>query len=312
MPAPSPRFEAPTFEPLFVESLTSYVTLKCRAYRVRREDVFDVAQEALTTIYASVRMFRPEKGSFDAWARGVAMNVIRRHSRDAKRYGDRFSEYYPNVHDYAAHEPSPERCAQRTQARDAISNALENLTAQQASIVVSFDVDDMSHAEIGEEVGISAAASQQCHQRAHKRLARCIDKDLLSVMPPSLASCDDLPVNKAESSWFERSHYVGQIAALLMAVFCVSSLNSPTINESTVMENRVLDQMQAVVMYRLDQLPVHHDAPSVKPEPASLPSVPVVSVPTRISDKRTLVHDLAPLPPYKHVPRSDDHHLRGR
>lgn len=311
MPAPTLRFEGPTFDPAFVQSITNYVVINACRYRVRRADVFDVAQDALARIVANVGSFQPEKGTFDTWARGVALNVIRRHSRDAKRYGDRFSEYYPNVHDYAAHEPSPERCAQRTQARESISNALNNLTTQQACVVVSFDVDDMPYAEIGKELGISAGASQQCHERARNRLARCIHKDLLSVMPPSLASCDDLPVNETRSRWTECSHYVGQLAALIMAVLCVSSLNSSTMYESTVMETRVLDQAQAVVMYRLDQPTVHLDAPNVKPQPASLPSVPAVSVTTRSADKRTYVQDLAPLPPYKHDPASDDHLLFG-
>lgn len=311
MPAPAPRFEVPTFEPLFVESLTSYVTIKCREYRVRREDVFDVVQEALTKIVASVGSFRPEKGGFDTWAHGVALNVIRRHLRRAKRYESRFSAYHSNVDDYATHAPSPERCAQRKQAQSAISNVMGKLTAQQANVVVLFDIDDLPHMEIGNELGITEAASHVCHKRARKQLALCLDREILSVMPPSLASCEDLPVNDTRSRWTERSHYAGQLAALFMAVFCLSALNSSTMHESTVMETRVLDPVQSAVMYRLEKPSVLLDAPNVKPEPASLPSVPAVSVTTRSADKRTYVQDLAPLPPYKHDPASDDHLLYG-
>ena len=114
MPATAKRFEVPTFEPSFVERITSYITLKCREYRVRREDVFDVVQEALTKIVASVGSFRPEKGDFDTWARGVARNVIRRHLRRTKRYGARFSQYCPKVQDYPSHESSPERDRNRS------------------------------------------------------------------------------------------------------------------------------------------------------------------------------------------------------
>lgn len=319
MPAPSLRFEAPTFEPLFVESLTSYVTLKCREYRVRREDVFDVAQEALTTIFASVRMYRPEKGDFDTWARGVARNVIRRHLRRAKRYGDHFSEYHPNVHDYPSHESSPERCAQRKQARSAISNALGKLTAQQTSVVISFDVDEMSHIEIANDLDITQDASQMCHKRAHIRLARCLDRELLSVMPPFVTSCNEPSSGKDAvsskengSRWPERAHYVGQLAALVMAFLGASSLNSSTIHESTTGEARVHDLAKNDAMYRYDEPVVHRDAPSVKPEPAQMTSVRDVSTPTRAVDKRTHVQDLAPLPPFKPKPNGSDHRLRGR
>jgi RNA polymerase sigma factor (sigma-70 family) len=311
MPAPAQRFEVPTLEPTFLASITDYITATCRAYHVKRTDVVDVVQEVLTKIVANIGSFQPKKGDFDTWARGVALNVIRRHLRHAKRYGSRFSEYHPNVDDYATLAPSPERCTQRKQAQCAISNAMGKLTQQQVNVVVLFDIDDLPHMEIGNELGITEAASHKCHKRARKQLALCIDRELLSVMPPFLTSCDDSMVNKTGSPWLERSHYVGQLAALLMTAFCLSSLNSSTMHESTVMETRVLDPVQSAVMYRLEKPSVLLDAPNVKPEPASLPSVPAVSVTTRSADKRTYVQDLAPLPPYKHDPASDDHLLFG-
>jgi RNA polymerase sigma-70 factor (ECF subfamily) len=321
MPAPALRFEVPTFEPTFVESITNYITSTCRAYRVRREDVFDVVQEALTKIVASVGSFRSEKGDFDTWARGVALNVIRRHLRRAKRHGARFSAYPSNVDDYATHAPSPERCAQRKQAYHSISNALKNLTAQQASVVVLFDIDDLSHKEIGNDLDITVAASHMCHTRAHKRLAQCLDRELLSVMPPSLTGCND-PGSSSEigSRWTERSHYVGQIVATILAFLVFIPLSqTPQMRVSTTGETRVLGPIQTVVMYRSDERSVVHDepsvfrdAPSVKPEPASLSSVRVVSTPAKVADKPTYVQDLAPLPPYKHIPDALDHRLSDR
>lgn len=327
MPAPSLRFEAPTVEPLFVESLTSYVTLKCREYRMRREDIRDVVQEALTTIFASIRLFRPDKGDFDTWARGVALNVIRRHLRRAKRYGARFSEYHPNVHDYATHAPSPERCVQRKQARCSISNAMKILTAQQASVVVLFDIDDLSHKEIGNDLDISEAASHMCHKRAHERLARCLDRELLSVMPPSLTGCNetisfDEPIapNNIVSRWTERSHYTGQIVASIVAfLMFVPSCFEPQIHESKSSDARVLAPVEPVVMYRSDEpADVHdeqavlHDAPIGKPVPASLTSVRVVPTPTTVVGKPASVWQYVPRLSHKHEPSTADHRPNGR
>lgn len=307
MPVPALRLEEPTFR----EGIANYVTTKCRVLRVPRVDVDDLIQESLFHIVAKVSTFRPEKSEFEQWARGIAWNVIREYSRRAKLYFALFADYHPNVDDYAAQEPSPERCARQNQARCAIETAAKGISSQQTQVLVLHAVDDMSHGEIGRELCISEAMSQKDYQRARNHLARCFSGKAFSVMPLSLASCDDLPVNETRSRWTERSHYAGQLAALIMAVFCVSSLNSSTMYESTVMETRVLDPVQSVVMYRLDQPTVHLDAPNVKPEPASLPSVPAVSVTTRSADKRTYVQDLAPLPPYKHDPASDDHLLFG-
>jgi RNA polymerase sigma factor (sigma-70 family) len=327
MPVPALRFEVPTFEPSFVESIKSYITLKCREYRVRREDVFDVVQEALTKIVACVGSFRPEKGDFDTWARGVALNVIRRHLRRAKRHDARFSAYHSNVDDYATHAPSPERCVQRKQAHRSISNAMKNLTAQQASVVVLFDIDDLSHKEIGNDLDITVAASHMCHKRAHKRLAQCLDRELLSVMPPFLTGCNDpgssnefISSNEIGSRWTKRSHYAGQIVATIIALLpFVPSCLEPQSQASVTQEARVLAPAQSAVMYHSDkhvdvqdEPSVLHDAPNGKPEPAQMTSVRAVSTPTPVVGKPTDVWQSAPLPPYKHAPRSADHHLRGR
>lgn len=310
MPAPIHRFEVPTLEPTFLASITDYITATCRAYHVKRADVFDVVQEALTDIVASIGSFQPRKGDFDTWAHGVALNVIRQHLRRAKRYESRFSAYHSNVDDYATRAPSPERCAQRKQAQCAISNVMGKLTAQQANVVVLFDIDDLPHMEIGNELGITEAASHVCHKRARKQLALCLDRELLSVTPPFLTSCNDSMVNKTGSAWLERSHYVGQLAAVFTAVFCLSSLNL-TKHESTVSETRVLEHGQSVVMYRLEKPSVLLDAPNGKPEPASLPSVRDVSTPAKVVDKPANVWNSAQLPPYDYDPVSADHHLFG-
>ena len=317
MPALAHRLEEPTFR----ESIANYVTVTCHRYRVRRVDVEDVVQEALTKIVACIATFRPEKGEFDAWARGVALNAIRRHLRRAKRHGAHFSAYHSNVDDYATHTPSPERCAQRKQAQCSISNALKTLTAKQASVVVFFDIDDLSHKEIGNDLNITEAASHMCHKRAHKRLARCLDRELLSVMPPFLTSCNEpISGNDIASRWTERSHYTGQVVAAILALLSFVPLNqTPQMHESMTGEIRVLGHVQNAVMYRSDERADVHDerrvlrdAPSVKPEPAPLTSVRAVSTPTRPVDKRTSPRDLAPLPPYKHIPDALDHRLPDR
>lgn len=321
MPAPAPRFEVPTFDPTFVTSITNYVTTICRAYRVRRADVFDVAQEALTNIFAHVGSFRPERGKFEAWARGVAWNVIRRHLRHAKRHGNRFSEYHPNIDEYATHTPSPELCMQREQARYAISNAMETLTTQQASVVVLFDIDDLSHQEIGNDLGISEAASHTCHKRAHKRLAKCLDRELLSVMPPFLTRCDNpVSFNEKDSRWSERGHYIVQVSAAIMAVFFMSwQMSSSTAYEPVTSEARVLGPTKNASMSRhdehvdvRDELKVLRDAPSEKPLPVQMTSVRDISTPAKRVDKPTYVPEYVPRLSYKHESSTVDYRPNGR
>ena len=309
MPTPALRFEEPSFR----EGLASYVAATCSRFRVRRADVEDLVQEVLATVVASMNSFRNEKGEFDAWARGVALNVIRRHSRNSKRYAARFCEYRSNVEDCATPEPSPEWCARRTEARGALANAAENLSEQQAQVLVLYVVDDMTHGDIGRELQISESASQKCYQRARNHLAQCLEMDLLSVMPPFLTSCDEpVSFNKADSRWSEWSHYAAQFAAVTVAVLLTSAPKSSTSFDSSTCEARVLASVNNAVMSRSDEPQVLRDTPTGKPEPAYLPSVAAVPAPTRAKDKRTYVQDLAPLPPFKPKPSALDHRLRGR
>ena len=313
MPVPALRLQEPTFR----KGIANYVAAKCRRYRVPRVDVDDLIQEAMINILAKLGTFQPEKSEFEQWARGIAWNVIREYLRKTKLYFALFTEYHPNVHDYPSPEHSPERCARRNQARCAIENAADGISSKQAIVLVLHAVDDMTHKDIGHKLKISESASQKCYQRALDHLAMCISSEAFSVMPPSLASCNDPSLG---SRWTERSHYVGQIVATILAFLTVvPSCLDPQNHASTTDETRVLGPIQTAVMYRSDERAAVHDeptvfrdAPSVKPEPASRPSVHNVPTPAKVGDKPTYVEDLAPLPPFKPTERSSTHRPRGR
>lgn len=315
MSVPALRVEEPTFR----EGIEHYVTTKCRRLNVPPFDIEDLAQEAMTHIIAKLSTFQPEKSEFEQWARGIALNVIREYVRKAKLYFALFT--HANVYDYAAQEPSPERCARRNQALCAIEGAAQGISLKQAQVFVLHTVHDMSHKDIGQKLRITESISQKDYQRARDHLALCLSDKAFSVMPPSLTSCNEpVSFNKNGSRWTERSHYAGQIVATIIALLpFVPACIEPQMRASVTEEARVLGHVQNVVMYRYDKLndvhdepAVHRDAPRVKLEPASLTSVRAVSTPTRPVDKRTPPRDLAPLPPYKHTPDALDHLLPDR
>jgi len=311
MPVPALRLKEPTFR----EGIANYVTAKCRRYRVPRVDVDDLTQEAMINIIARVSTFQPEKSEFEQWARGIAWNVIREYLRKAKLYFALFTEYHASVHDYPAQDPSPERCARRNQARCAIENAAKGVSSKRLQVLVLHALHDMSHGEIGRELDMSETNSQKCYQRARNHLAHCLSGKAFAVMPPSLTGCDESATfNETDSRWPERSHYVVQFAAAIMAVFLVFALkSSTTTHEPTTGEDAlVLAPVQNAAMYRYDELVVHRDAPSGKPEPASLPSVCDVSTPAKLVDKPPPFPEYVPRLSHKHEPSSSDHRPNGR
>lgn len=295
------------------DDIVKYVTTLCRLWKVKRTDIDDIVQEAWAEILASIGSFRPEKGTFIQWACGVARNVTRRHVRDMKRYVEHFSEYHPNVDDHAAPEPSPERCVQRQQARCTITKAAEKLSTQQVDVLVSHALDDMSHGDIGEELGITEAASQKCYQRARNRLAQCITTETLAAMPPDGTSCNE-SLNHGVWQWprlGRLSHYTGQITATVIA-FLLFVPTIPAVQPHAAITGVIQFDSKAA-MCQIDKHSAASDKPVVcpdlprdRPESASLPSVPAVPAPKKFVDKPTPVQRSA-LPPYKYTASHSAH-----
>lgn len=312
--APLELVERPAFRTVIVP----YVAYACRQGRVKRADFDDIVQQIWFEVAMSIPSFQPEKGTFDNWVRCIALNVIRHHVRGKKRYDKRFCEYLPSVKEHPALDPSPERCLQRKQARFALSNLLDGLPEQQANVLLLHAVEDLSHGEIGEAVGISESASQKCFQRTRDKMAECLSTELLSAMPPFVTGCDE-PTSH-DFRWHEWSHYSGQILVAVLAF--LSFIPSNRVPHSRALP---MDEITTIVtsktnaMSQRDKPSDVPDEPSVlsdtacgKPAPASLPSVPVVATPTSVSDKPTYVDPFAPLPPFKATEHSSSHRPRGR
>jgi len=305
MLAPALRVQELTFR----EGISTYVEAICRQYRVKRANVEDLVQETLTRIIASVASYQPEKGDIEKWGRGVARNVVRRHLRDAKRYAARFSEYDPNMDEHPANEPSPERTMLRNEARCRLSTAADELTEQQAEVLMLFVVDELSHKEIGTELEITEAASQKCYQRARKHLEHCMRDEVLSVMPPFDTSCNDVSVpNDIGAQWLDWnkwSHYAGQITAAIIAFVLFPPSNPPVHSHAIVTGEIKIEQYR--VMYRQDKQIVAPEKPDVypyvlegKPKPASLPSVRVTPARKQIEGKPAPPRQSVSRPSYKH------------
>ncbi len=274
------------------DGVEKYVAEVCRRCRVQRDDVEDVLQDVLTEICAGKDSFQPEKGTFDTWMHAITWNVVRQHARRSKRYDERFAAYHGNLDEHPSSDASPERCAQRKQARNTINMAARELPDQHFNVIVLHVVDELTHGEISGELGLSEANSQKCYQRARNQLARCVPKDLLAVMPPSLTSCNDSTPRNDNHRRLERSHYIVQVATMVAAFVLACSSTSFTGPAPTLEESSGSTRQQNAAMYNedkpvelQDEPSVLNDAPSVKPEPASLPSVRNVSTPTPNGDK---------------------------
>ena len=302
MPPPAHRVQERTFR----EGIASYVKVLCREGRVRRDNVEDLVQEALTQIVASIASFQPEMADLDTWGRGVARNVVRRYLRDAKRYAARFSEYHSNMDEHPVNAPSPERCVQRIEARCLLSSAAQSLSDRQVDILMLHAVDGLSHKEIGSKFEIEEGACQKRYQRARNHMAQCLAGEILSVMPSIDTSCNDVSAPNDNASqffdWAKWSHYSGQMGAAIIAFFLflpAQSLASVTGEIKTVSERVIYQQDKPSVTP--DKPAAYPDVLSGKPEPASLPSVRATPARTKSMGKPTPGGSSVSRSPYKHV-----------
>jgi predicted DNA-binding protein (UPF0251 family) len=183
---------------------------------------------------------------------------------------------------------------QREQARCLIAIAAQEVSSRQMHVFVLHAVDGLTHVEIGEDLKVSESTSQKCFQRTRDKLAECLSDELRCAIPPFATGCDE-PASSSvgHSRWHERSHYAGQVAATILA-FLVFIPLSQTLQMRASMSGEIRTEasMQNAVMYREDKQMVVHDepmvyrdAPSVKPEPVSLPIVRAVTVPAKVEDK---------------------------
>jgi len=311
MPATALQVDESTFH-AYIEK---YAVDLCRRWRIPRGEVDDVVQEVWTEILASLASFRPD-GDFSNWTRGIAWKVIRKHVRKSQQYAKRFSEYHANIDEHPAPDPSPERYVQREQARCLISIAAQGVSSRQMAVFVLHAIDGMTHVEIADELDVSESTSQKCFQRTRDHLARCLRGKVFSAMPLDVIGCNEpAPSTVGHSRWNERSHYAGQVAAVILALLTfIPSNHALSVPASASGEIRTIASIQTAAMYELDKhLYLHdepwvlRDAPSIKSEPASLPSVRAVSVPTRVVDKPAHLRGRRPVPSYHYTAQPSAH-----
>ena len=298
--------------------LKKYTYKMCRFWKVPRRDVDDLVQEVRAEILASAERFHPDMGHAIPWCRGIARNKVLQYLDQCTRRQAFSSTYDPDAHDPALLPPSPEARTLRKEAASFFSDAFEHeLSERDVNVIISHTVDEMPHAEISEELHISVANSRQCHKRALEILACCIPNSLRAMMPLDLVGCDDASRKKGASSRMRDvvkwSHYAGQLTATIIAfLLLVPAGLAPRMHDAMTGEARILGPTQNDAMYDYDNPSAHRDAPSVKPEPASLRSVCDVPTPAKVVDKPAKVWQSAPLPRGNHKRPSRDQQFLGR
>ena len=151
-------------------------------YRDARDDVFayaatlmrdraaaeDVTAMAFERAYKKRSRFNARRGSPRAWLFGIARNAALDELRQRKRAA---TAELPGP----LEEPAPDEAAELAIQRDAVRVALSKLPAKDREVIALKYHADLSNAEIGEVLGVSATNAGTLLHRAMTKLREAVD-----------------------------------------------------------------------------------------------------------------------------------------
>jgi RNA polymerase sigma-70 factor, ECF subfamily len=115
-----------------------------------REEAYDVTQEAFTRLWAQRSKWRPT-GSLTAWLLRVARNVV---INDRKKWRHR-TRWESNASREDARGPrTPLQDTEAGEVKAALQQAIDSLPPRRREVFLLFHMQDLSHREIGEILGI--------------------------------------------------------------------------------------------------------------------------------------------------------------
>ncbi|HUG47875.1 MAG TPA: sigma-70 family RNA polymerase sigma factor [Candidatus Limnocylindria bacterium] len=143
-----------------------------------REAAADAVQEAFFSAYRNLSRFRGD--SFRSWLTRIALNAATDVLRLRKR---RPSEPYPEWEDDAWQPPadetdSPERQALRRNAAGVLAQALAQITTDQRTAIVLYDVEGYDYQEIADMTGVSLGTVKSRIHRGRLALRALLQDDM--------------------------------------------------------------------------------------------------------------------------------------
>lgn len=134
-----------------------------------RDEAYDLSQEAFIRIYRARERY-DGSSPFHAWFHAIIRNLARNHIRKRSvrlRYA---AENPPSREAFPSAPGSPERALAESEAKHAVWEAIERLSADHREIIILRHFEDRSYEEIAEILGIAAGSVMSRLYYARRRL----------------------------------------------------------------------------------------------------------------------------------------------
>lgn len=156
----------------FYAQYGSRLTALCSRYIADDDDLKDVMQEAMITIFVRVSDFEYRgKGSLLAWVSRVVINEALKFLRQRKKEG--WISQEDNVPDIADDDPNTDGIPP-----EVLHDMIRHLPDGYRMVFNLYVIEDMSHEEIAQKLGIKRDTSASQLHRAKKMLARMVKEYL--------------------------------------------------------------------------------------------------------------------------------------
>jgi RNA polymerase sigma-70 factor (ECF subfamily) len=163
------------FEELVRRTYLSTYTLALRL-TADEEDARDVVQETYLRAWKGLRRFRGD-AQFSTWLYRITANTASTHVTRRRRRRTEPLDSVPELEDLRD-EARPEAALEAVADLARVSEALGHLAPKLRTVVVLKDVYGLSHEAIGEELGVSVAATKVRLHRGRKQLRDLLIDDV--------------------------------------------------------------------------------------------------------------------------------------
>lgn len=161
------------------ETCFAYVYSIIRKYVTNELDHKDLIQDVFARVFLSINTYDSEKGQFKFWLRKITINICIAHLRLANNSKNESIDLVENI-------PSDIDINRFDLTKSEIKNLLNGMPKQYQNIIILIVVDEYTHLEISELLGISTKTSRLLLYRAMKWLKTHLKNNSKSYLATEL------------------------------------------------------------------------------------------------------------------------------
>jgi RNA polymerase sigma-70 factor (ECF subfamily) len=161
-------------------SQKGFVWLTLQRMGIRRPDLEDVFQDVFVIVHKRLHTYSPD-AKLTAWLYGICLRSVARHRRRAFRRRERVEGVdtdiaLPGVESWHAQTESPDEQLRRRDRQATLNALLDTLDPEHRVVVVMFEIEDQSCADIAELIGVPVGTVHSRLHAARRKLAQAAER----------------------------------------------------------------------------------------------------------------------------------------